>query len=178
MMRFAPIALFVLLCALFAGMLLTKPSTPRPLPSALIGKPLPEITLPALANAAQTQLHPDNLKNQITIINVFASWCVPCLAEHGLWKNITNEHEVQLIGIGWKDTPENLKQWLEKHGNPYSQTLVDAKGSTTTALGITGVPETYILDKNGIIRYKLAMPLTESIIRDEILPLIKTLEQP
>ncbi len=178
MMRFAPIIIFALLCAMFAGMLLTKPPTPQPLPSPLIGKALPAITLPSLTNANPIQLDQDALKGNITIINVFASWCVPCLAEHGLWPDITQRKKVKLIGIGWKDSPENLAKWLDQHGNPYSQTLVDTKGQITTALGITGVPETYILDTHGIIRYKLAMPLTEAIIREEILPLITTLEQP
>jgi cytochrome c biogenesis protein CcmG/thiol:disulfide interchange protein DsbE len=175
MMRYFPILVFALLCMLFAGMLLSGQATKTTLPSPLISKPFPEIVLPEIHQNKAATVNSESLKGRITILNVFASWCVPCLAEHPLWANITTAHQVDLIGIGWKDSPDNLSKWLDTHGNPYTRVLVDTRGESTTPLGITGVPETYIVDANGMVRYKLSMPLTENLIADEILPLLEQL---
>lgn len=173
-MRYFPLILFTSLFLFFAGVILTRPQTPETLPSALIDRPLPDITLPNL-QGKPTELT-SLARNKITIVNVFASWCIPCLMEHRFWSQITDQHQVQLIGVGWKDTSEKLAQWLNENTNPYAHVLVDSEGSTTTTLGITGVPESYVIDKQGMIRYKVSMQLTEEIIANEIMPILKQLE--
>lgn len=173
-MRYIPMMLFVTLCLLFAGMLLTRPDTPTPLPTPLIDKALPEFTLPDIdGNPIQISAL---AKGKVMIINIFASWCVPCLMEHPHWAKIVAKHNVQIIGIGWKDKPDRINAWLGEHGNPYHQVLIDSGGEVTTLLGITGVPETYIIDAKGVIRHKISAPLNKGIIEDELLPILKQME--
>lgn len=173
-MRFLPIIIFGAICLLFALLIWQKPES-KGLPSPLIGQSFPAIELSSLAIKDKVQLN-KNVYGRVTIINIFASWCVPCLAEHPLWVDILKQPDVQLIGIAWRDKPERVNAWLNKHGNPYSQTFIDEAGNATVDIGITGVPETYILDKKGVIRMKFSAPLTESMIHNEVLPLLNQLQ--
>lgn len=106
------------------------------------------------------------------LINFFASWCTPCVAEHPLMKQLAERDDVLLYGIGWSDTPEKLTAFLEKHGNPYDHVALDTDGHTAIAYGITGVPESFLLDPTHRIAYHLRGPLTEEIVTDTLLPLL------
>lgn len=174
-LRFAlpALALLALACAL-VFLLPVQDFTPPSNPNGLIGKPVPDFALPALA-AGEKGLKSSDLKGQISVINVFASWCVPCRAEHPLLADFAKSGIV-LIGIAYKDKPEAARHFLTEHGNPYRVVLSDTDGRTATAFALAGVPETYIVDRNGIIRFRQAGPLTETVIASDIRPLLKRLQ--
>lgn len=111
------------------------------------------------------------------LINFFASWCVPCVEEYPLIRQLGAREDVLLYGIGWSDSTENIRAFLEKRGNPYDQVALDTHGRTAIAYGITGVPETYLLDPAHRIVYHHRGPLTAEMIEDDILPLLKTYEK-
>lgn len=113
----------------------------------------------------------------MTLVNFFASWCVPCLAEHPLLVGLARSGEVRLVGINYKDKTEDATAWLKRHGNPYARIGADREGRTGIDFGISGVPETFIIDKDGRIAYQHIGPLTAEAIEDKILPLIKELRQ-
>ncbi len=171
-MRYLPAIIFMLIAVAFAAIIAIRPGQ-SPLPSAMLGQPLPAFGLPAID--ASAPLESVALRGQVTIINIFASWCVPCRAEHPFIQALAQEPGIRVIGIGWRDTPQNIARWLEEHGNPYAQTAADPEGSLTTSLGITGVPETYIISKDGRIAYKYPGPLDTQLMQETILPLIRNL---
>jgi cytochrome c biogenesis protein CcmG/thiol:disulfide interchange protein DsbE len=105
-------------------------------------------------------------------VNVFASWCISCNAEHATLVKLAKTHQLPIYGLNWKDKDENAKAWLEKHGNPYTQIGKDPDGRVAVELGITGAPESWLVDKNGIIIYHLAGGLTDQIVQEEVLPLL------
>ncbi len=117
------------------------------------------------------------IKGKPVLINFFASWCTPCMAEHPLLKQLSGRDDVLLYGIGWSDTPEKLKAFLEKHGNPYDHVALDAEGHTAIAYGITGVPESFLLDPAHRIAYHLRGPLTQEIVTETLLPMLKRYEE-
>ncbi|MDR3528005.1 MAG: DsbE family thiol:disulfide interchange protein [Rhizomicrobium sp.] len=155
-------------------MLLSQTVTPPSDPDHVIGRPVPEFSLPAL-KAGEQGLESNDLKGQITVINVFASWCMPCRAEHPLLKRLAG-NDVVLVGIAYKDKAPDAMRFLAANGNPYRVVLSDNDGQTTGGFGLTGVPETYIIDRNGIIRLRHPGPLTEAVITSDILPALKRLQ--
>jgi cytochrome c-type biogenesis protein CcmF len=148
--------------------------TPDRIPSVLINKPAPAFDLPPLYQG-QERVTAASLKGQVTLVNFFASWCVPCRAEAPLLTTLS-KRGFRLVGIAYKDKPADAKAFLAQYGNPFVAAAADAEGRTGIDFGVYGVPETYLIDKHGIIRFKQAGPLTDEIIRNEILPLAEKLQ--
>ena len=163
-----PLAIFgVLLVVLAVGLKLD----PRYVPSPLIDKPVPAFKLAALA-AETTSLDESALKGKPRLLNVWASWCSACRVEHPLLVSLARERGVEIIGLNYKDTREAGLAWLSEQGDPYQQNIFDPDGSLGLDLGVYGVPETFVIDAEGVIRHKQVGPLTEEIWRGEIAPLL------
>jgi cytochrome c biogenesis protein CcmG, thiol:disulfide interchange protein DsbE len=166
-----PLALFGVLVAFLAvGLKLN----PREVPSPLIGKPAPAFALMQLADANKT-VGRDDMLGKVWVLNVFASWCAPCLDEHPHLVAFARTKQAPLIGLNYKDTRPNATQWLARHGNPYEAALFDGDGRSGIDFGVYGVPETFVIDKQGVIRFKHVGPVTPDIIQKRIVPLIKEL---
>jgi len=169
---------FLLPMALFAGILLFLGVglglNPREVPSPLIGKPAPAFTLPRLDDAGQ-QISRDDLLGKVWMLNVWASWCAPCRDEHPLVIDIARRQLVAVYGLNYKDARPAATRWLANLGNPYRATLVDADGRVGIDFGVYGVPETFIIDRQGVVRFKHTGPLTPDVIRSKIEPLLKDL---
>jgi len=148
---------------------------PREVPSPLIGKAAPPFTLPVLHTPAKTVSNTD-LKGQVWILNVWASWCVSCRDEHPVLVELARQKVVPIVGLNYKDKSDDAKAWLKQFGDPYVMSLVDAKGQIGIDYGVYGVPETYLIDRDGIIRYKKIGPVTPDTVREKILPLVKQLK--
>ena len=169
-----PMALFAGIVAFLAvGLGLN----PREVPSPLIGKPAPAFALPRLDDASQT-VRREDLLGQVWMLNVWASWCAPCREEHPLVIDIARRQLVPVYGLNYKDTAPAAKAWLAGLGNPYRATLVDADGRAGIDFGVYGVPETFIIDRQGIVRLKHTGPLTPDVVRERIEPLLKALNDP
>ena len=165
-----PIAVFAALALLFWRGLAGDPSE---LPSVLIGKPVPDLVLPPLEDLSVPGFDTAALKTgQVTVVNVWASWCAPCRQEHPLLGKLAKRTDIRLYGINYKDEPENARRFLGTLGNPFAAIGVDAEGRTAVDWGVYGVPETFIVDGSGIIRYKWIGPLTadgiEGLLSEEI----------
>ncbi|CAG0979982.1 Thiol:disulfide interchange protein DsbE [Anaerolineae bacterium] len=172
MKHLVPLALFLVLVGFFAvGLKLD----PREVPSPLIDKPAPAFRLPQL-NANGKTFSPEEMRGQVWMLNVWASWCGACREEHPLLMEMSRRGEVPLVGLDYKDTDADGAAVLAQAGNPYQVVATDADGRVGIDYGVYGVPETYVIDKAGIIRYKQIGPLTEEALRDKIMPLIKGLQ--
>ena len=166
-----PLVLFLALAALlYKGLALN----PREVPSPLIGKPAPEFTLPELKDASKLLSHTD-FHGKVTLLNVWATWCVSCRAEHPLLMQLARQG-VTIYGLDYKDTREDAQRWLSRFGDPYVANAFDADGRVGIDWGVYGTPETFVIDQQGIIRHKHIGPLTEDAIQREILPLIQKLK--
>ncbi|ABI59880.1 MULTISPECIES: DsbE family thiol:disulfide interchange protein [Nitrosomonas] len=173
MMRFLlPLAIFVIL-VIFLGIGLTL--NPRQVPSPLIDKPAPIFHLQQLYDSSKTLSSEDNL-GKVWMLNVWASWCVACRDEHPVLVELSKLGIVPIYGLNYKDQRDTAMQWLRQYGNPYETSIVDADGKVGIDYGVYGVPETYVIDKQGIIRYKHIGPVTVESLKDKILPLIKELK--
>lgn len=170
MVRAVPVLVFCAL-ALMLGLVLFKAPTGTAYP--LMDKPLPSFALPALEGGAPVAS--ESLAGQVAVINVFASWCVPCHAELASLKELSQEPGVTMVGVAWRDTAEKASQFLAGGGNPYRIVAHDADGRLSAPLGMTGVPETYVTDKQGVIRYRLAAPITREELHMRLLPLLRKL---
>jgi cytochrome c biogenesis protein CcmG/thiol:disulfide interchange protein DsbE len=148
---------------------------PREVPSPLIGKAAPPFSLPVLQEPAKTVSNTD-LKGQVWMLNVWASWCVSCREEHPVLVELSKQKIVPIIGLNYKDQSDDARAWLKQFGNPYVMSLVDAKGNIGIDYGVYGVPETYVIDRDGVIRYKKIGPVTPDTVREKILPLVKQLK--
>ncbi len=169
MKRFIPIFIFVLFVALLAALLL-RPKDEEHQAS----QPLPTLTLTPFAKGAAW--NQDALKGRVTLINFFASWCTPCEAEMHEFVALRKQFPpLNMVGVAWNDDEKTLGGWLKKHGNPFHGVWVDMKGENTIALGIKGIPETLIIDGAGRVRYRLAGPVTEALLENEINPLLTQL---
>lgn len=167
----APLILFVLLGLLLAyGLNLD----PRKIPSPLIGKSLPSFSLATLADPAR-QVSRDELKGRVYLLNVWASWCVACRQEHPLLNELARNKAVPIIGLNYKDKREDALGWLGSLGNPYELSLTDTDGRLGIDLGVYGVPETFLIDKEGVIRYKHIGPITPEAWEQKLAPLIREL---
>jgi cytochrome c biogenesis protein CcmG/thiol:disulfide interchange protein DsbE len=168
----APLAIFALLVAfLYRGLSLD----PKLVPSPLIGKPMPTFTLTRLDNPAATISDAD-FKGKVTLLNVWATWCVSCRQEHETLVQLAKTGQVDIYGLNYKDNREDAKRWLSRFGNPYVANAFDSDGRVGIDWGVYGAPETFIIDREGIIRHKHIGPLTIQIINDEILPLVAKLK--
>lgn len=166
-----PLAGFVLLVIFLGVGLKLDPSV---VPSPLIGKPAPDFSLPSLQNPDKS-LGTRDFKGKVWLLNVWASWCSACRIEHPVFNAWSESAEVELIGLNYKDEVDAAKQWLAELGNPYSISLVDADGKVGIDLGVYGVPETFVIDKDGIIRYKHIGPVSMDDINQILMPLLKKL---
>lgn len=173
-MRFiAPLVLFLVLVGFLAiGLKLD----PREVPSPFIGKPAPTFSLPQLADARQT-LSAADFKGHVSLLNVWASWCVSCRQEHPLLLELSKQHIVPIIGLNYKDQREDGLGWLQQYGNPYTANAFDADGRVGIDYGVYGVPETFVIDQHGVIRHKHTGPITPQAWQQTLLPLILKLQQ-
>lgn len=192
--------------ALSVFLLLGLNRNPNEIPSPLIGKAAPEYALPRLADApasiGRRALTPDNgntsagqasagadakggndnlvssqaLRGQPYLLNVWASWCMPCLQEHPQMVALAQSHRIRIVGMNYKDQPADARRWLARNGNPYDEIIVDAQGRTAIDFGVYGVPETFLIDAEGRIRYKLTGALSLQTLQDQLLPAIAALE--
>jgi cytochrome c biogenesis protein CcmG/thiol:disulfide interchange protein DsbE len=166
-----PLAVFVVLGLLLAyGLNLD----PRKIPSPLIGKSLPAFSLTTIADPAR-KVGRDDLLGRVYLLNVWASWCVACRQEHPLLNELARNKTATIIGINYKDKREDALGWLGSLGNPYELSLADKDGRLGIDLGVYGVPETFVIDKQGIIRYKQIGPITPEVWEQKLAPLIKEL---
>ncbi|VAW76583.1 Cytochrome c-type biogenesis protein CcmG/DsbE, thiol:disulfide oxidoreductase [hydrothermal vent metagenome] len=148
---------------------------PKRIPSPLIDKPAPAFNLPMLELPDQS-LSNDNLKGKVSLFNVWATWCVACRQEHPLLMQL-QQRGVPIYGLNYKDKRPAAKQWLQRFGDPYLANAFDAEGRVGIDWGVYGTPETFVIDKKGVIRHKHIGPLTVDAIEREILPLIKQLRE-
>ncbi|MAA98978.1 MAG: DsbE family thiol:disulfide interchange protein [Stappia sp.] len=182
-MALLPLVVFSLLAVLFLFQLVSGKDTSE-VPSALIGKPAPEFTLPPVPEltrdgAAVPGVSRADLLGKVSVVNVFASWCAPCRQEHPLLEELARSGKAQMIGINYKDKPENARRFLGSLGNPYDLVGADDKGRAAIDWGVYGVPETFIVDAAGTIRYKFIGPLSPESYQDVFLPqLQKVLDAP
>jgi len=166
-----PLVVFVVMAGfLWVGLKLD----PREVPSPLINKPAPDFSLPRL-DAPDAKLSPADLRGQVWLFNVWASWCVSCRQEHPLLVRLAETGEVPIYGLNYKDDIPAAMDWLARFGNPYTSSVVDADGRVGIDYGVYGVPETYLIDKEGTIRFKQIGPLTPVVIEKTILPLVREL---
>ena len=172
-MRFLiPLAVFVVLVGFLVVGLGLKP---REVPSPLVGKPAPEFQLQQLHASDKTLTSKENL-GKVWLLNVWASWCVSCRQEHPLLVELAKSGIVPVYGLNYKDQREDALRWLKQFGDPYTVSIVDPEGRTGLDYGVYGVPETYVIDKNGVIRYKQIGPVTVDALQTKILPLVKELQ--
>ena len=167
-----PLGIFLVLAVFLAiGLNLN----PREVPSPLIDKPAPDFQLPQLHETSRT-LAPQDMKGKVWIFNVWASWCVACLEEHPLLVELSKRNLVPIVGLNYKDNRAEALQWLQKRGDPYTLSAEDAEGRVGIDYGVYGVPETYVIDKEGVIRFKRIGPVTPKVLDEQILPLVKRLQ--
>ena len=167
-----PLAIFLVI-AVFLGIGLTR--DPRKLPSTMIDKPAPQFTLKQV-QSPEKSFSPQDMKGQVWMLNVWASWCVACREEHPLLVEIGRSGVVPLVGLDYKDQPQDALKLLAREGNPYTLSALDLEGKVGIEFGVYGVPETFIIDKKGVIRHKQIGPITPDSLQNEILPLIAKLK--
>jgi len=165
----APLALFAVLAAVFL-MRLEAGGDPSAIPSALVGHPAPTFDLPSLDGAEVPGLKRADLDGKVTLVNVFASWCVPCREEAPVLEVLAKDDRFRLVGINYKDTAANARRFLGDFGNPYAAIGVDAKGRSAIDWGVYGVPETFVVGADGIIRYKYVGPLSDEAVARTLMP--------
>ena len=168
-----PLAIFIVLSGfLFVGLRLN----PREVPSPFIGKPAPAFQLTQLAQPEQT-FSPKQMQGQVWLLNVWASWCVACRVEHPLLVDLAKKNVIPIVGLNYKDKRDAALGWLGQFGDPYQLSVADTDGRVGIDYGVYGVPETFVIDKTGVIRFKQIGPITEDAWRDKILPLLQQLRQ-
>lgn len=169
----APLGIFIVLVVFLSiGLKLD----PREVPSPLINKPAPAFTLPELHQAQQT-VSPADFKGKVWLLNVWASWCVSCRAEHPVLNQMARNSQVPIIGLNYKDGRDVAQQWLRQRGDPYTVSAFDEDGRAGIDWGVYGVPETFVIDKRGAIRYKHTGPVDQKAVTDKIMPLVRELEK-
>ena len=167
-----PLGIFiVLLLFLAVGLRLD----PRMVPSPLIDKPAPAFTLPRLDDP-QRLVSEKDLLGKVWLLNVWASWCVSCREEHPVLVEVAKKNIVPIYGLNYKDERKDALAWLGQFGNPYTVSIMDADGRIGIDYGVYGVPETYVIDKQGVIRYKQIGPVTPEVLDAKILPLVRKLQ--
>jgi cytochrome c biogenesis protein CcmG, thiol:disulfide interchange protein DsbE len=178
----APLALFIALVIYF--MVALRPGyDPSQLPSAMLGKPVPSFSLAGIPGRLDSAgpLPKQGFSNKdmigrVVVVNFFASWCIPCRAEHPVLMGLGPTANAPVVGIAYKDRPEDSIRFLNEYGNPYIALGMDGDGRTAIDFGVYGVPETYVVDKNGIIQLRYVGPLTAEVVARDILPLIAALK--
>lgn len=174
-MRSLKFVIPAILFAILAAFLMRGLSKdPREIPSPLIGRAAPAFTLPLLAQPEQAWT-PQSMAGKVWLLNVFASWCVPCLVEHPVLLQMSKQGTLPIVGFNYKDEPRAASGWLAKHGDPYTVVVADRSGSVALDYGVYGVPETFLVDRAGVIRFKHVGPLTPEVVSGKLLPLVREL---
>lgn len=168
-----PLAVFVGLAVVLAWGMSRDPST---IPSALIGKPVPQFSLP-LVKGRVLGLSSSDLRGEVSLVNVFASWCVACREEHPVFMKLKAESIAPIHGLNYKDQPDNAARWLNTMGDPYTRTGADIDGRVAIDWGVYGVPETFVITKDGRIAYKHIGAVTPQVLDQTLLPLIRRLQR-
>ena len=163
-----PLLLFLALAGVFAAQLLSGRDS-SVVPSALIGAPAPQIALPALEGSPLPGLDPAQFAGKVTLVNVWASWCGPCRQEHPLLMQLAQDDRVRIVGLNYKDRPENARRFLGDLGNPYDAVGVDDSGRAAIDWGVYGVPETFLVGKDGKIAWKQVGPFTPQIVAEKLM---------
>ena len=169
---FVPLGIFIVLVAFLARGLMLDP---REIPSPLIGKPAPLFTAPRL-QAPDQQFSAKDMLGKVWILNTWASWCVACRQEHPILIEFAKTKTLPVIGLDYKDQNAEGLKWLARFGDPYDLSITDHDGRIGIDFGVYGVPESFLIDKQGVIRYKQIGPVTEEALRDKILPLVAELQ--
>jgi cytochrome c biogenesis protein CcmG/thiol:disulfide interchange protein DsbE len=172
--RLIPLVILLLLAAVLATGLFREDPTKND--GRMIGQQIGMFSIPTLG-AKGKYFTPHQWDGRVALISVFASWCGPCQMEHDVLMSVAKTGKVAVYGIAWKDHERKLIAWLTAHGNPYQSIGFDEAGSASVPLGLTGVPETYLVDSTGTIRFHYSAPLTEDIVANTLLPLIDALNQ-
>ena len=167
-----PLVLFIIMAIFLALGLNLKPSE---IPSPLLNKPAPVFSAPKL-QTPEEKLSPADLKGRVWLFNVWASWCTSCRAEHPVLNRLAGQHTIEIVGLNYKDDPKDAKNWLNTLGNPYNVSIMDQDGRIGIDYGVYGVPETFVIDKKGLIRYKHTGPVTAEDVQQTFLPLIAKLQ--
>lgn len=170
--RIVPVAVFLVLVVFLAIGLTRDPSV---IPTEMIDREMPDFELPELRED-DVLVSEQELTGEIALVNVFGSWCVACLQEHPTLMQLSRDDTVKIVGVNWRDEREDALAWLEKHGDPYDTIVFDAESDLVIEIGVTGAPETFVLDPSGRIRYKQIGPITETVWRETILPVINAIE--
>lgn len=168
-----PLVLFLVL-VVFLAIGLTR--DPREIPSPLIGKPAPAFSLPTLSDP-QRSFKLEEMRGKVWLLNGWASWCAACRDEHPLLLELSRSGLVPIYGLDYKDERPDALAWLNEFGNPYTLVLSDTDGRVGIDYGIYGVPETFVIDRNGVIRYKQTGPITAEALQKKIIPLVKELQR-
>ena len=168
-----PLAIFILLVGFLAAGLRLDP---REVPSPLVGKPAPAFDLPIL-HQPDKRFVPADMRGKVWLLNVWASWCVSCRDEHPVLLALAKRGVVPVLGLNYKDKGDDATAWLKQFGNPYELSVVDADGRIGIDYGVYGVPETYLIDAEGVIRYKQIGPITPAVLEQKILPLATALKK-
>jgi len=174
-----PLLFSLALIGIFASVLISGRDA-QTVPSALLNRTAPDFTAPSLDPNAATGLSSSEFKgakNKVTLMNVWASWCTPCRAEHPYITALAQDPAIELVGLNYKDKPQAAMKFLADLGDPYAKIGTDNDGTIAINYGVYGVPETYIIDHKGVIRYKVVGPVTPEIIEKELAPLIRSLTQ-
>lgn len=172
-----PLLLFAVVAGYFLWGLDSE-RDPRAVPSVMIDQPVPAFDLAMIQGLSGPGLADADLRGQgVTLVNFFASWCIPCRAEHPLLEKMVRDNGVRLVGINYKDKPADVRAWLAELGDPYARIGADESGRVAIDWGVYGVPETFIVDDAGRIRYRHLGPLTPEAIRDTLLPLVRVLSE-
>ncbi|WP_079211383.1 DsbE family thiol:disulfide interchange protein [Brucella pituitosa] len=172
-----PLLIFVALAAVFAVQLLSGKDSST-IPSALIGKDAPQTSLPAVEGltrdgAPVPGLNSEDFKGKLTLVNVWGSWCVPCRQEHPLLMEIAKDERIRVVGLNYKDQPENARRFLGDLGNPFAAVGADRAGRSAIEWGVYGVPETFLVDKDGKIVYKHVGPFTPESVKNDLMPAVE-----
>jgi len=171
---------FLVPLAVLAGLLVVLAAglrhDPRTLTSALVGKAAPDFNLPRL-DASNETMSSRAMRGQVWILNVWASWCEPCRDEQPVLADFAARRIAPVLGLNYKDDRQNAIRWLKEAGDPYTVSIVDRTGATAIDYGVYGVPETFVIDRSGIVRYRLAGPLTRSSVDTVIVPLVGKLQR-
>lgn len=168
---FVPLALFLLLTGVFLMQLLSGRDISA-VPSALIGQPAPPTSLPPLPESGLPGFESAGLRGKVTLVNVFASWCAPCRQEHPLLMALSRDSRISIVGINYKDKPENARRFLGELGNPYGAIGVDG-GRAAINWGVYGVPETFLIGKDGKILDRYVGPLNPESLRGRVMPAVE-----
>lgn len=174
--RWLPLlAFFVLGALLAAGVWMSRKGDRDTLPSALIGRPAPDFSLPVLHEPTRT-VNLSQLRGAPFVFNVWGSWCPGCRDEHPVLTRFAETKRVRMIGYNWKDEPADALRWLERYGNSYYIVLSDIEGRTAIDWGVSAAPETFLVDADGVVRWKHSGPLTEQIVQQQLLPELERIE--